>query len=435
MYSFMARSLPSRNPLLTDASTITELSRLSRHGSSRTFALWQAALLGFLFCLIHVPAFGQSSPVLISPAPGSILGPAATFTWNAVAGPAKYILSLGTQGVGSSDLYSSRASKATSVSVSRLPQQGLTVYARLAWNMKGSWQYADYTYTEASSTPSLSSLTCSSNSITGAGADSCTVTLSGPATGSGLIVSLSSNNSAVTVPASITIPVNATTAAFSAAVSAVNTAQTATLTASAAGISRTFVIQLGAATPTLNINATAISFGNVTLNTTATQSITLSSTGAAAVTVNSAAITGAGFSFSGMSLPATLNPGQNAVLNVAFAPTTSGSASGTVTISSNSTTNPSAKVTLSGTGVAASYQVDLAWNAPASSPDPVAGYNIYRAASGTGAYQLLNSSPDTQTNYVDSSVRVGQSYDYEVKSVDSSGVESTPSNVTTAVIP
>lgn len=526
---------PSQNPLPANASTLTELSSCSRHGANYLSAcktkLWEAGLLGILFCLIHVAAFGQSLPVMISPAPGSILGSSTTFTWTAAAGATKYTLYLGTQGVGSSDLYASAAAKATSVVVSGLPQQGVTVYARLSSFRKGVWQYADYTYIEASLAPSLSSLSCSSNSITGAsndactitlsaaantggftvgltssnaavvvpasvivlagastasftatvsavtitqsaaltasangvsktfaiqlnpvqatlssisctnlsmtgaGTDSCVVTLSGPATGSGFVVNLSSNNSAVTVPASITVPANASNGAFSAAISAVNTAQTATLTASAGGVSRTFAIQLVTATPTLNINATTISFGNVTLNTTATQSITLSSAGTAAVTVNSATLTGAGFSLSGMSFPTTLNPGQNAVLNVAFTPATSGTASGTLTLSSNSSTNPSTKVTLSGTGVAASYQVNLAWIAPASSPDPVAGYNIYRAASGTGAYQLLNSSPDVQVNYIDSTIKNGQSYDYEVKSVDASGVESAPSNVTTSVIP
>jgi hypothetical protein len=439
MFSLIVRSLPSQDLLPTDASSPTGLSRFSRldanHRSSRTFSVWHAGLLGVLFCLIQVAASGQNSPVLISPTPGSVLGSSATFTWTAVAGATKYTLYLGTQGAGSTNLYASSTTKATSVVVSGLPQLGVTVYARLSSFKKGVWQYSDYTYTEVSSAPSLSSLTCGSNSITGAGTDACSVTLSGPATGTGLVVSLSSSNSAVTVPASLTVPASATSTAFTAAISACTTAQTATLTASAGGVSRTFAIQLNVVTPTLTINATTINFGNVTLNTTATQSMTLSSTGTAAVTVNSATITGTGFSLSGMTFPATLNPGQNAALNVAFNPTASGVASGTVTISSNSSTNPSMQVTLSGAGVAAAYQVNLAWNAPASSPDPVSGYNIYRAASGTGAYQLINSSPDTQSNYVDSTVKTGQSYDYQVKSVDSSGVESAPSNVSTAVIP
>ncbi len=79
--------------------------------------------------------------------------------------------------------------------------------------------------------------------------------------------------------------------------------------------------------------------------------------------------------------------------------------------------------------------MDLTWDAPTSSADPVAGYHIYRSTGGSSAYQLLNSSLDTQTTYVDSNVQSGVTYDYVVKSVDSSGVESTASNEATATIP
>lgn len=35
-------------------------------------------------------------------------------------------------------------------------------------------------------------------------------------------------------------------------------------------------------------------------------------------------------------------------------------------------------------------EVNLTWDAPSSSPDPVAGYNAYRAQSGSTNYTLLN---------------------------------------------
>jgi len=92
-------------------------------------------------------------------------------------------------------------------------------------------------------------------------------------------------------------------------------------------------------------------------------------------------------------------------------------------------------VSLNGTGMAPqNYEVELTWDAPASSSDPVAGYHIYRAT-GSGSYALLNSSINAPTTYTDSTVQAGATYDYEVKSVDASGVESGPSNVYTATIP
>jgi hypothetical protein len=189
-----------------------------------------------------------------------------------------------------------------------------------------------------------------------------------------------------------------------------------------------------AANPQLTVSATSVSFGSVAVNTATTQTLTLTSTGTTPVTVNSAAITGAGFSIIGGSFPVTLNPTQTLTLQLQFDPTTAGALTGQITISSNSTTGSTAVVALSGTGTAVSHEVDLSWDAPTSSPDPVAGYNIYRAT-GTGSLVLINSSPDTAVVYADSTVVSGATYSYVVKSVDLSGVESTPSNEITVTIP
>jgi hypothetical protein len=189
-----------------------------------------------------------------------------------------------------------------------------------------------------------------------------------------------------------------------------------------------------APSPQLTVSSTSLSFGSVTVNTSTTQTLTLTSTGTAPVTVNSAATTGAGFTIVGGSVPVTLNPGQAVTLQVQFLPTSAGTANGQITISSNSTSGSTAVVALSGTGTAVSHEVDLSWDAPANSPDPVAGYNIYRAT-GTGSLVLINSSPDSAVVYVDSAVVSGATYSYVVKSVDPGGVESVPSNQITVTIP
>ncbi len=189
-----------------------------------------------------------------------------------------------------------------------------------------------------------------------------------------------------------------------------------------------------AANPQLTISATTLSFGSVTVNTATTLSLTLTSSGTTPVTVNSAAITGAGFTIVGGSFPVTLNPTQTLTVQLQFEPTTAGSLTGQITISSNSTSGSTAVVALSGTGTAVAHQVDLSWNAPASSPDPVAGYNIYRAT-GSGSFVLINSTPVSAVVYVDSTVVSGTTYTYEVMSVDSSGVQSVASNQMTVTIP
>ena len=104
----------------------------------------------------------------------------------------------------------------------------------------------------------------------------------------------------------------------------------------------------------MTVSAASLSFGNVTVNTAATQSLTLTSSGTSPVTVSSAAITGAGFSIvGGSSLPVTLNPTQTLTLQVQFDPTALGTASGQLTITSDSSTGSTAQVTLGGTGTAA----------------------------------------------------------------------------------
>jgi hypothetical protein len=192
---------------------------------------------------------------------------------------------------------------------------------------------------------------------------------------------------------------------------------------------------LNAAVPTLSINATSVAFGNVAVNTPSTQPVTLTSTGTAPVTINAATLTGAGFSVSGASFPVTLNPGQAVTLNVVFDPAVAGAATGQLTITSNSSTNGTAAIGLSGTGTAASYAVNLSWDAPSDSMDAVVGYSVYRSPSGGSSYQLLNSSIETQTAYVDHTVQGGAAYDYIVESVDCSGVHSVPSNMFAVTIP
>jgi Abnormal spindle-like microcephaly-assoc'd, ASPM-SPD-2-Hydin len=187
--------------------------------------------------------------------------------------------------------------------------------------------------------------------------------------------------------------------------------------------------------PQLLFSSTALSFGNVPVGSTSTQTLTLTSSGSAPVTISSAVLQGTGFSDSGATFPVTLNPNQAVTLTVQFDPTATGAAAGTLTVSSNSATGGTTQVTLGGTGTAVQHEIDLSWNAPSSSADPVAGYNVYRSADGGGSFTKLNPSPAGQVDYTDSAVQSGTTYMYEVKSVDANGVESTASNQISLSVP
>jgi Abnormal spindle-like microcephaly-assoc'd, ASPM-SPD-2-Hydin len=283
--------------------------------------------------------------------------------------------------------------------------------------------------------PLLTAVSCVNGSMTGAGTDSCTVSLNVAAATGGFAVSLASSNTAVTVPASVTVAAGSSSASFTATASAVSTATAVTLTATASGATQSFALQLNVGVPTLTVSAASIAFGDVNVNSPATQSVTLTSTGTASVTVSTATVAGTGFSLSGATLPITLAPNQTATLSVEFDPTSAASETGTLTIASNSSTNPTDVVSLSGTGEATAYEVTVTWTAPSGSSNPVTGYNVYRAPSGSTSYQQINPTLLTETTYTDTSVQDGLTYDYIVESVDAEGNDSVPSNMASATIP
>jgi hypothetical protein len=186
-----------------------------------------------------------------------------------------------------------------------------------------------------------------------------------------------------------------------------------------------------AATLTLGINPTSLSFGNVTTGTSsAAQNATITNTGNSSVTISQINLTGAGYSMTGGSAPVTLTPSQNLTLSVQFSPTAAGTINGSISIVSNATGSP-ATVSLSGTGIV-QHRAALTWNASAST---VAGYNVYRGTVSGGPYAKINSSLVAALNYTDSTVQSGTTYYYVTTAVDSSGNESVFSNQVSATIP
>jgi Abnormal spindle-like microcephaly-assoc'd, ASPM-SPD-2-Hydin len=105
-------------------------------------------------------------------------------------------------------------------------------------------------------------------------------------------------------------------------------------------------------TPQISLSATSLGFGSVSDGSSKTLALTMTSSGTSPLTVNSLSISGSGFSAGPATLPATLTVGQSLTVQIAFSPQTAGSATGKLTISSNSTTGATSTVSLGGTGVA-----------------------------------------------------------------------------------
>jgi hypothetical protein len=187
-----------------------------------------------------------------------------------------------------------------------------------------------------------------------------------------------------------------------------------------------------AATGALQASPSALSFGDVTVGKSSSLALKVTNAGNSSVTITRSAVTGSGFSVSGLSA-LTLQPGQSDSVPVVFAPASTGSVSGNISISTISAT---ASVALSGSGIAASsstHSVSLSWIASTSSG--MAGYYVERGTVSGGPYQILNSSPETGTSYVDSTVQNGKEYFYVVVSVSTGGQESQPSGQVSATIP
>jgi len=102
--------------------------------------------------------------------------------------------------------------------------------------------------------------------------------------------------------------------------------------------------------PQLTINPSSVAFGSVSVGSSGTQSVMLTNAGTAALTVTSALPSGTGFSMSGASMPMTIAAGGSASFSAIFTPTSTGAATGSISIASNAPGSP-ASIALSGTGI------------------------------------------------------------------------------------
>jgi len=389
---------------------------------------WRMFML-FLFVCLPVALTGQST--MTSPTPGSTFaGTSQTFTWTTTTGASYYQLLVGTTGVGSYNLLASSHVTATSLAVGALPISGATVYVRLNTELNGSLKSFDYIYTAVSLTAAVLTSPATASTFTST-SQTFTWTTAAQATNYELFLGS-------TGPGSYNIHYSGNLTQTSTVVSGLpingETVYATLYTKFNSTVVR-YAYTYTSALSALSINTGSVGFGNVVMNTPMSQSVTITSTGNVAATVNSATISGTGYTLTAPTLPAVLTAGQKITLGVQFDPTVAGLSNGQLTVNSTSSANGSALIPLSGTGIVASYAVNLTWDAPSSSPDPVAGYNVYRAPSGGTVYQLLNSSVDSATNYSDTTVESGLGYDYVVESVDASGIESVPTSLVAVSIP
>jgi len=156
----------------------------------------------------------------------------------------------------------------------------------------------------------------------------------------------------VTLAAGQSLPLTAsfapaTTGAVVGTISVVSTATNSPATISLSGTG----VQ-----PQISVIPSTVSFGNVTVGVTNTQTLTIRNAGTATLTVSQAALTGTGFTSSGLALPLSVPAGGSASFNVGFDPASVGTFSGSITLVSNTPNSPLV-VPFSGTGVSTILQL------------------------------------------------------------------------------
>jgi hypothetical protein len=108
--------------------------------------------------------------------------------------------------------------------------------------------------------------------------------------------------------------------------------------------------------------------------------VTLTNSGTASLTISQATASGSGFSISGIGTQLTINAGQMATFTAQFAPTTAGSATGTISIISNA---PNSPLTIALTGTGTQPQI-------AATPSTAAFGNVSTGTSNTQTITVSN---------------------------------------------
>ena len=250
------------------------------------------------------------------------------------------------------------------------------------------------------STPrTVSGLGCDATTLASGSTTTCTVSLSRSASRFGTVVSLSSDNTMLAVPSSVTVAPGNTTATFTADSTPVINNQTATLSATLNGSTQTATITLDAST----VISVSMTPGTTALNDLQTQQFT-----AVAAGTSNTAVTWA------------LSPTVGSISSSGLytAPSLIG-ATQTVTVTAISAADPTKSATAV---ITLKPLVAVTWTASASTG--VSGYNVYRSGVSGGPYTKINPSLVAGLAYNDINVAQGNFYYYVLTAVSGTGQES-----------
>lgn len=113
-----------------------------------------------------------------------------------------------------------------------------------------------------------------------------------------------------------------------------------------------------AVSPSISATPSSISFGNVPVGTTNTQTIQIKNISSQSVSITGTSLNVSGYHVSGLTVPLTLAAGATTHFNLAFTPSSAVLIKGTLTVNLNSP-RPALPISISGTGTAATRSLSV----------------------------------------------------------------------------
>jgi len=176
----------------------------------------------------------------VSVNPTAVVGPTGSTGTVTLAGPAPAGgISVSLQSNSSAATVATSVSVAANATSATFPVTTVAVAGSTPVTITASYNNVSVTATLTVNPPALSAVSVNPTSVVGGSPSTGTVTLTGPAPTGGILVSLQSNNSAVTVPTSVTVLANTSSITFQATTVAVSSSTPVTITATYASVNQT----------------------------------------------------------------------------------------------------------------------------------------------------------------------------------------------------
>jgi hypothetical protein len=277
-----------------------------------------------------------SAPTLLSPAQDATPAQPVAFDWTDVAAATSYRIQIDDSNNFSTPLVVDRIVTASQFTASTL-NQGRRHWWRVrginSAGTAGAWssvrRFTPGAFTQA---PSLAGIALNPASVVGGNTSEGTASLTSAAPSGGAVVTLSSSNtSAATVPASVTVPAGAFSATFTVSTASVTTSTSVTISGTFGGATRSATLAVAPPSAPAALSTVSVSPTSVTGGSSAQGTVTLTSAAPAGGLVvslsssNTAAAT----------VPASVSVAQGATSATFVIPTSAVTASTPVTITAS----------------------------------------------------------------------------------------------------